>query len=112
MYMIGLVLFPAYKKWPHLAAISKWAGLPVIALSLILASFATNVTQMILTQGVLYAIGGSLLYCPTLVYVDEWFIQRKGLAFGIMWVCSPLAFPFPLFILLGDLITFHSTKIA
>lgn len=86
MYMIGLVLFPAYQRWPRLANISKWAGLPVITGSLILASFATNVTQMILTQGVLYAVGGSLLYCPTLVFLDEWFIKRKGLAFGVMWV--------------------------
>ncbi|KAI4248780.1 MAG: hypothetical protein L6R40_000791 [Gallowayella cf. fulva] len=36
-----------------------------------------------LTQGVLYAIGGSMLYWPTLIYLGEWFIKRKGLALGI-----------------------------
>lgn len=93
--MIGLALFPAYQRWPRLANISKWAGLPVITGALILASFATNVTQMILTQGVLYAVGGSLLYCPTLVFLDEWFIKRKGLAFGVIWVRNLLLSLFP-----------------
>lgn len=36
-------------------------------------------------EGVLYAIGGSLLYSPAMFYVDEWFVKKKGLAFGVMW---------------------------
>jgi hypothetical protein len=40
------------------------------------------------TQGVLYAIGGSIAYAPCVIYMDEWFVKRKGLAFGIMWVCA------------------------
>jgi len=86
MYLIDLLLFPADKKWPCFANFSKWAGLPVIAIALVTASFATKARHLILTQGALYAIGGSLLYCPTLIFLDEWFIQRKGLAFGIVWV--------------------------
>jgi hypothetical protein len=86
MYMSGLILFPAYKKWPKLAERSKWFGLPLMAAALIGASFANNVTHLILTQGVLFALGGSIVYCPALAFVDGWFIERKGLAFGIMWV--------------------------
>jgi hypothetical protein len=86
MYMIGLIFFPAYKKWNGLAHCSKWAGLPLMAISLVAGSFATRVNHLILTQGVLYGIGGSIVYYPTLQFLDEWFIVRKGLAFGVMWV--------------------------
>ena len=61
------------------------AGLPLMAAALIAGSFANTVSHLVLTQGVLYAIGGSIIYFPTLVFIDEWFIQRKGLAYGIMW---------------------------
>ena len=90
MYLIGLLLFPAYKRWPHLANRSKWAGLPIIAIALIAGSFANKVSHLIMTQGALYAIGGSLVYCPALIFLDEWFIHRKGLAFGIVWVRNPI----------------------
>lgn len=86
MYMAGLLLFPAYKTWPKLADRSKWVGLPLMAIALIAASFANNVNHLLLTQGVLFALGGSVVYYPALVFVDGWFIERKGLAFGIMWV--------------------------
>lgn len=85
MYMAGLVLFPAYIVYPRLPNMLKWAGLPIMAAGLICASFCDSVLQLIATQGVVYAIGGSIVYYPTLVWLDEWFIQRKGFAYGIMW---------------------------
>lgn len=54
-------------------------------ISLLAASYATSVAHLILTQGVLYGIGGSLLYNPFLFYLDEWFIRRKGMAYGIFF---------------------------
>lgn len=89
MYMAGLLLFPAYKKWPHLANTSKWLGMPLMSAGLIAASFANDMNHLILTQGVIYAIGGCIIYFPTVLFVDEWFIQRKGLAYGVLWVSPP-----------------------
>lgn len=86
MYMAGLLLFPAYRIWPRLADRSKWLGLPIMAAALVGTSFANSVNDLILTQGVLFGIGGSIVYFPVLVFLDEWFIERKGFAFGIMWV--------------------------
>jgi hypothetical protein len=74
-------------------------GFAIIIVALIAASFSTSLTHLILTQGILYAIGGSLLYSPTVFYLDEWFIQRKDLAFGVMWAgtgMSGLILPFVL----------------
>jgi MFS family permease len=97
MYMAGLALFPAYIIYPRPANTLKWAGLPIMAASLIAASFCSTVPQLIATQGVIYAIGGSIVYYPTLVWLDEWFIQRKGFAYGIMWAgtgAARLVIPF------------------
>lgn len=79
------MLFPAYRQWPQLRNFTKWVGLPIMAAGLIGSSFANNVNQLVVTQGVIYAIGGSLVYYPTLIFLDEWFIRKKGFAFGIMW---------------------------
>lgn len=91
MYMAGLLLYPAYKKWPNLANTSKWFGIPIMSAGLLAASFANDVNTLICTQGAIYAIGGSIVYFPAMLFVDEWFIQRKGLAFGVLWVSSRCA---------------------
>ena len=31
-----------------------------------------------------------MAYCPVLFYLDEWFIERKGLAYGIFWAGGSL----------------------
>lgn len=36
--------------------------------------------------GVGYAIGAGLAYAPTILFLDEWFVVRKGFAYGVMWV--------------------------
>lgn len=60
-------------------------GQAVAILALVAASFAGSVTDLIFTQGAMYGIGGAFLYNPFVFYLDEWFIERKGLAFGILW---------------------------
>lgn len=55
------------------------------------------VWHLIATQGVLCAIGNGLVFSPTTLYLDQWFVQRKGLAYGIMWAAksvSGVALPF------------------
>lgn len=66
--------------------ISSIIGLAILIIALVASSFSTTVWHLILTQGFLYGIGGVLLYSPVIVFVDEWFIRRKGLAYGVMWV--------------------------
>jgi MFS family permease len=62
-------------------------GLITMCLSLGLSSLSQTVPHLIASQGVIYAIGGALCYSPVIAFMDEWFVKRKGLAFGIMWVC-------------------------
>ncbi len=50
----------------------------------IASSFCTTIPQLIGTQGVLLGVSGSFAFCPLLVFADQWFVKRKGLAFGII----------------------------
>jgi MFS family permease len=62
-----------------------------MSLALALSSFSTTTTGLIISQGVFYGLGASVAYAPTIIFMDEWFARRKGLAFGIMWVSIPLS---------------------
>ena len=62
-----------------------------MAVALISASFAQNTATLLGTQGVLYAVGGLALYFPAMYMVDEWFVARKGLAFGVVWTGTGVA---------------------
>ena len=60
-------------------------GLVLLTSSLVAALFATRVVHLVLCQGLLYGLGGALVYNPFLFYLDEWFVARKGLAYGVFW---------------------------
>lgn len=85
MYLGSPFSFTLLQRFPLHRRFCAAVGLVIMTISLVASSFATRVSHLILTQGVLYAIGGSMLYTPTVIFLDEWFIARKGLAFGVMW---------------------------
>lgn len=85
MYFGSFTSFVAFQWWPAFRRRNVWIGLAILASGLVASSFASRVWQLILTQGALYAIGGILLYSSVCLLVDEWFIRRKGIAFGVMW---------------------------
>ncbi|KAI1649211.1 MFS general substrate transporter [Daldinia loculata] len=84
--MMGLCrIFARWARWTSIV------GLFTMCLALAMSSFSSKISHLIATQGVLYAIGGGIAYCPCILYIDEWFVQRKGLAYGIMWSGTGLA---------------------
>ncbi|KAF7950245.1 hypothetical protein EAE96_007536 [Botrytis aclada] len=97
MYLFAPISLYVLETFPPIRRLSSIAGLVIVLIALVAASFATEVWHLIATQGFLYAIGGSLLYSPTMFYLDQWFVKRKGLALGVMWSgvgTSGLIFPF------------------
>lgn len=72
------------RLYPRATRYGPIAGLLVMSLSLVASSFATTVPQLIVTQGIFYAIAACTCYCPCMLYLDEWFVSRRGLAFGIV----------------------------
>lgn len=97
MYLFAPISLYVLETFPPIRRLSSIVGLVIVLIALVAASFATEVWHLIVTQGFLYAIGGSLLYSPTMFYLDQWFVKRKGLALGVMWSgvgTSGLIFPF------------------
>ncbi|KAG7040066.1 MFS general substrate transporter [Colletotrichum scovillei] len=85
MYLISPFTFTILSRWPRLRRWFGPLGLLLTAIGFLLSSFATTVWQLIATQGVICALGCGLLFTPTTLYLDEWFVKRKGLAYGVMW---------------------------
>ncbi|KAF4502362.1 monocarboxylate transporter 2 [Fusarium agapanthi] len=61
-----------------------WVGWPICIGGLVAGSFANTLGALILTQGVAYGIGFLILYYPILMMVNEYWIARRGMAYGIL----------------------------
>jgi MFS family permease len=73
------------RRWARWRRRASVAGVFVTALSFVLSSFSTNVWHLILTQGVLAALGCALMYSPTTLTLGEWFSTgNRALAYGII----------------------------
>lgn len=84
LYLSAPLTFSLLTLHPRLRPYFGPLGLLVSTTALILSSFSTSIWQLIATQGVLCALGSGLLYSPTTLYLDEWWVKRKGLAYGVM----------------------------
>ncbi|CZT08033.1 hypothetical protein WAI453_002306 [Rhynchosporium graminicola] len=65
-----------------------WVAWPLCMGGLAAASFTSTVGGLIATQGIMYGLGFVTLIYPILCMIDEWWIQRKGMAFGIISCAS------------------------
>ncbi|KAF2733009.1 MFS general substrate transporter [Polyplosphaeria fusca] len=82
MYINLVAMFALLKYYPRLRAWATPVGLVIVCLALGLGSFSTSVPHLILTQGVIYSIGGSFAWTPILFYLEEWWIRHRGFAYG------------------------------
>lgn len=97
MFLSSPVLLPLLRQWPNRRKQCIAFGGLLTCVALISASFAGAVTDLIITQGVLFGLGGSMVYYPTFLFLDEWFVRRKALAYGVCWGASGfsgLVFPY------------------
>ena len=91
MYLSAPLIFTFFQRFPQYRRHCNVLGLPIAVAALLASSFATRTWHLILTQGVLYGVGGMLFYTPIIVFLEEWFVRRRGLAFGIMWAGTGFA---------------------
>ncbi|KAJ4000865.1 MFS general substrate transporter [Lentinula boryana] len=82
---IGPFITPVITRYPYHKRTSLYIGTILCWASLFTASYTSQVVQLVVFQGVLYAIGGSLLYIPCISYLSEWFNHRRGLANGVVF---------------------------
>lgn len=63
-------------------------GTVLCSAALILASFATKVWHVLLTQGVMFGLGASFVSLPCIGAPQQWFSERRGLAVGLAFAGS------------------------
>ncbi|CAG9982798.1 unnamed protein product [Clonostachys byssicola] len=62
---------------------TMFVGVVLETASLVIASFATQLWHLFLTQGLLFGAGVGLLFIPTAAVVPQWFTTKRSLASGI-----------------------------
>lgn len=74
-------------------------GWPICLMGLVAGSFARNLGTLIFTQGVMYGTGFIIFYYPLLDMINEYWIAKRGMAYGILCSASGVsgaAMPFAL----------------
>ncbi|GAA6064424.1 hypothetical protein JCM10212_001199 [Sporobolomyces blumeae] len=102
-FMLPLVVINGFRRYPDKIRPALFVSAAVYSGSMLAASWATSVWTLILLQGVLCGISGSILYAPVLLWLNSWWVDKRGLASGVVFSGTGLggfAFPF----LIGDLL--------
>ena len=60
-------------------------GSVLMSLGLIMTGFCTELYQFILSQGLLFGVGSSLLYLPPVVCAPFYFNRHRAIAMGILF---------------------------
>ncbi|KAI0465575.1 major facilitator superfamily domain-containing protein [Xylaria cf. heliscus] len=83
-YLGAPVIIPfiqRYQRWRRHMICVGWS---ICIAGLVLGSFASTLETLILTQGVAYGVGFLIFYYPILGMVNEYWIARRGMAYGLM----------------------------
>lgn len=76
-----------------------WLGWVICLAGVLASSFAHTVGALIFTQGVMYGVGFTIFYYPILGMVNEYWVARRGMAYGLLCSASGFSgiiFPFSL----------------
>jgi len=65
-----------------------WLGWLLCIFGLLGASFATRVWHLYIFQGIMYGAGWVLYWSPVQFIMHEWWVKRRGLAYGIWFTAS------------------------
>ncbi|BGO96434.1 MFS monocarboxylate transporter [Rhodotorula toruloides ATCC 204091] len=84
-FCLPIAIVIVFRRYPDWVKTSLWVSLVVNCGSMLLSSWATKVWQLIVLQGVVCGTAGAILYAPVLIWLTEWFHERRGLAGGIIW---------------------------
>lgn len=81
-YFVGMIAGVIADRWGYRT--TGLIGSMLVAAGCVLASFATQVWHLYLTQGILFGIGSSLVYFPAVSAPTHWFPpHQRGLVVGI-----------------------------
>ncbi|KAJ3735187.1 MFS general substrate transporter [Lentinula guzmanii] len=96
-YIEIIAVIAVCQRYPEKVKPAMWLSLFVCVAALTVSSFANQVWQLIILQGVIFGLAAGVLYAPIIMWLSEWFVQRRGLAGGIIFGGSGVGgFAFPL----------------
>ncbi|CAO3611705.1 unnamed protein product [Mucor fragilis] len=81
MLALGMFITPVIQKIGFRGTMC--IGTVVAPLALILASFATELWHVYLSQGILFGIGAAFVFSPSVTLPSQWFTAKRALATGI-----------------------------
>lgn len=84
MYLSMPFLFTALDRgpWARWRRQVAFAGIALSSVAFVTSSFSTEIWHLVLTQGILAALGNAMLYSPTTLYLDERFNSGKATAYA------------------------------
>lgn len=85
-YLGAPLVMPLIRRYSAYRTQMILVGWPLCIVGLVAGSFANTLSMLILTQGVLYGVGFIIFYYPILTMVDEFWVRRRGMAYGLL--CS------------------------
>lgn len=84
-----------FQRYPDYAKAALWAATVVSCVSMLVSSWATEAWHLILLQGILGGVTGAVLYAPVLLWMNQWFVERRGTASGIVFAGTGIGEPPP-----------------
>ncbi|KAF2105583.1 MFS transporter, MCP family, solute carrier family 16, member 10, variant [Lophiotrema nucula] len=85
-YMGAPIIIPLIKRFTKYRNRMIWFGWPICILALLAGSFAKTLGALIFTQGIMYGFGFVIFYYPIISMVNDFWIARRGMAYGLL--CS------------------------
>ncbi|RDW77830.1 hypothetical protein BP6252_05883 [Coleophoma cylindrospora] len=98
-YLGGPLMAPIAIKYQQYRQQMVYFGVLTCICGTLGASFATKIWHLILCQGIVYGIGFLIVSYAVFSMLNDWFVKRRGLAYGIQLSASGiggLVLPFPL----------------
>lgn len=98
---IATYLTRRYQQWQRQTI---WVGFTIAILGLAASGWAQDFGSLVATQGVTYGVGLLIMVYPIFNMLNEWFVERRGLALGVICASTGvtgLFFPFIIEVLLS-----------
>ncbi|KAF5381411.1 hypothetical protein D9757_009076 [Collybiopsis confluens] len=85
LYLSSPIVLPIINRYPWHKRNTMILGAILCVGGLVGAAFARTFVHLIITQGIMFSVGGSLVYYPMSTYLFEWFWAKKGIANGVVF---------------------------
>ena len=80
------LIIPLLKRWHKWNGLMIWCGWSLCILGILAGSFTKTLPGLIITQGIMYGAGFVIFYYPIISLVNEFWVARRGMAYGL--ICS------------------------